>query len=76
MPTPQSQGIAFSTESNMNSLSVPYNNNQPANLDLLYDLFALVLLLGIEKFLNNDAQNIIYSLLRIKTFIQQHFLGD
>ena len=69
MPTPQSQGIAFSTESNVNSLSVPYNNNQPANLDLWYDLFTLVLLLGIEKFLNNDAQNIICSLLRIKTFI-------
>ena len=69
MPTPQSQGIAFSTESNVNSLSVLYNNNQPANLDLWYDLFTLVLLLGIEKFLNNDAQNIICSLLRIKTFI-------
>ena len=70
MPTPQSQGIAFSTESNVNSLSIPYNNNQPANLDLWYGLFTLVLLLGIEKFLNNDAQDIICFLLRIEIFIQ------
>jgi len=41
--------MVFSAESNMNSLAIPYNNNQPADPDLWNGLFALVSLLGIEK---------------------------
>jgi len=44
--------------------------------NLCNSLFALVSLLRINKFLSCDAQNITCSLLRISTFIKQHFLGN
>ena len=68
--------MAFSVESNVNSLAIPYNDNQLANPDLWDSLFTPASLPVIEKYFSNNAQNITCSLLRIGMFIQQYFLGD
>ena len=65
-----------STKSNLDSLAIPYNNNQPADSDLWDGFFTQIFLLKVEKFLSYDAQNIICSLLRIETFIQQCSLSN
>jgi len=75
VPTSQGQGMANSAKSNLNSSTIPYNNNQSADPDLWDGLFTLTSLL-IKKYLSSDAQNITCSLLRIGTFIQQCSLGD
>ena len=76
MSIPYSQDIENSTEPIIESLAIPYNNNQLVNLDLWNGLFALVLLLRIKEFLTYDTQNITCSLLRISIFIKQHSLDD
>jgi len=55
---------------------ISYPDNQPADPDLWDDIFSPVLLIGVEKFLSSNVQNITYSLLRIGTFIKQHSLGN
>ena len=76
MSISQGQDMAISTEPNVNSSAIPYNNNQLADLDLWDGLFAPALLLEIEKYLSSDVQNITCSLLRIGIFIQQCSLRD
>jgi len=57
-------------------LTIPYNDNQPADLDLLDSIFSPTSLIGVKKFLSSNAQNIICLLFRIGTFIKQYSLGD
>ena len=57
-------------------LTIPYDDNQPADLDLLDSIFSPTSLIGVKKFLSSNAQNIMYLLLRIGTFIKQYSLGD
>ena len=70
VPMSQDQGIDNSAESSLNTLAIPYDNNQLANLDLWDSFFALTSLLEVKKFLNSDVQNITCSLFRIRTFIK------
>jgi len=49
IPIPQGQSMANSAKLNVNSLAIPYNNNQLANLDLWDSLFVPALLLELKK---------------------------
>ena len=60
----------------LESSAISYNNNQSVDPDLCDGVFSPIFLIGIEKFLSSDAQNITCSLLRIETFIKQHFLSN
>jgi len=53
-----------------------YSDNQLIDPELWDIIFSPILSVGINKFLNNNAQNITYSLLRIGMFIKQYFFGD
>jgi len=70
MSVPQDQDISNNTEPMLESSAIPYNDNQLADPELWNSLFFPILLLRIEKFLNNDAQNITCVLLQIKMFIK------
>jgi len=39
----------------LETLAIPYNDNQLVDLDLWNGFFALISLLGIEKFLSSNA---------------------
>jgi len=60
---PQGQGMSNNAKPMLKSSAIPYNNNQPAGPELWDGLFSPISLLGIEKFLSSDAQNITCSLL-------------
>ena len=49
-----------STKPMLETLAIPYNDNQLVDQDLWNDLFAPILLLGIKTFLSSDAQNIMF----------------
>jgi len=58
---PRSKGSNTSTELTLAASAILYTNDQSANLDLWDSIFALISLLGINKFQSYDAQNIICS---------------
>ena len=62
---PHGQGMKENTEPMIESLAIPYDNDQLADPDLWDGLFAPVWLLRINKFLSCDAQNITCLLLKI-----------
>ena len=72
----QDNRFISSTEVTLNTSVLPYNNNQPANLDLWNSLFALTSLFRVDKFYSYDIQNITCSLMYIGTFIKQCPLGN
>jgi len=63
MSMPQGQGMSNNVKPMLESSAIPYNNNQSADPELWDGLFSPISLLGIEKFLSSDAQNITCSLL-------------
>ena len=63
MSVPQNKGSNTSTELTLAISEILYTNDQPANLNLWDSIFALISLLGINKFQSYDAQNIICSLM-------------
>ena len=65
-----------STEPNLELIAISYSDNQPINPKLQNSIFSLILLVEVDKFLGNDAQNITCSLLRIRTFIKQYLFSD
>ena len=73
---PQGNRPIPSAEVALNTLVLPYNNDQPANLNLWDSLFALTSLLKVDKFHIYDTQNITCSLIYIETFIKQCLLGN
>jgi len=75
MPHGQDMNIT-NTRSSLESLAIPYNDNQSANPNLWDNIFSSASLIEIKKFFSSNAQNIMCSLLRIETFIKQCFLGD
>jgi len=60
----------------LESSAIPYEDDLSIDLELWNSLFFPISLLEVEKFLSSDAQNITCSLLRIGTFIKQHYLGN
>jgi len=70
IPMPHSQSIEKSAEPIMEPLAIPYDNKQLTDSDLWDSFFAPVLLLGINKFLSSNAQNIACLLFRISTYIK------
>jgi len=58
MSVPQDQDTLNNTEPMLESSAIPYDDNQLADSELWNSLFFPILLLRIEKFLSNDAQNI------------------
>jgi len=70
------QSMESSVKPMLEPLVILYNNNQPADPNLWNGLFASISLLGIDKFINSNVQNIMCLLLRIGTFIKQHTLSD
>jgi len=63
-----SQGLELSV--------ILYTINQPANPQLWNNKFCPISLFGMNKYLEDDAKNIIYSLLRIVAFIRQYKLEN
>ena len=57
-------------------LAISYLANQPTNLQLWNDSFCPISIFVINKFLERDAKNIVYSLYRMVFFIRQHRLED
>ena len=76
MSMPHGQGMEKNTEPIIKPSAISYDNNQPVDPDLWNSLFALVLLLRINKFLSSNAQNITCLLFRIGMFIKQHSLSN
>ena len=60
----------------MKILVISYAINQLVDLQLWNGNFYLISLFGINKYLENNAKNIIYSLLRMVAFIRQCKLED
>jgi len=59
------------TSSNLKSLAIPYQVNQPTNLLLQNSNFVLISLFGVNKYLTSNIKNITCFLQRIATFIKQ-----
>jgi len=60
----------------LESSAIPYQANQPVDLQLWDGNFSSISLFGTDKFLNGDAKNIACSLQRIAIFIKQRPLGN
>ena len=75
MPYGQNMNIS-STEPNLELIAISYSDNQPIDSKLQNSIFSLILLVEVDKFLSNDAQNITCSLLRIRTFIKQYLFSN
>jgi len=74
---PQDNGINYlATPPDLEPSVIPYQANQPADLQLWDRNFSLIFLFGTDEFLDGDAKNIACSLQRIATFIKQRPLGD
>ena len=54
---------------NLESLTIPYQDNQPADLELQDGNFASISIFGVNTYIKGDVQNIMYSLNRIVKFI-------
>ena len=65
-----------SAESTLETLALPYDNNQPANPNLWNSIFVLTSLLEIDKFQSYDTKNITCSLMHIGTIIKQCLLSN
>ena len=57
-------------------LAIPYWENQHIDPDLWNDIFAQILIFRVDQYIKDDAQNIIYSLYKIASFIKQQPLGN
>ena len=75
MPHGQNMNIS-SIGPNLELIAISYSDNQPIDPKLQNSIFSLILLVEVDKFLGNDAQNITCSLLRIRTFIKQYLFSD
>ena len=53
-----------------------YAANQPADLQLWDSNFCSILIFNMNEYLEDDAKNIMYSLLRIVAFMRQHKLEN
>jgi len=76
MPMPHGQDMEKSAKPMIEPSAILYDNNQLVDPDLWNSLFALVLLLSINKFLSSNVQNITCLLLEIGILITQHSLSD
>ena len=76
MSMPHGQDMEKSAKPMIEPSAIPYDNNQLVDPDLWDSLFALVLLLSINKFLSSNIQNITCLLLEIGILIIQHSLSD
>jgi len=60
----------------LESLTIPYQENQPVNPDLWDGIFASISIFRVDQYIKDDTQNIICFLYRIALFIKQQSLGD
>ena len=64
------------TSQGLKPLVIPYTINQPTDPQLWDSNFCSISFFKIDKYLEGNAKNIMYSLLRMATFIKQHKLEN
>jgi len=73
---PQNEEASKSVTVPVTPSAIPYEANSPADPNLWDGHFGSVSLFGTNEFLQNDAQNISCSLIRIAQFIRQRNISD
>ena len=73
---PQNEEASKSVTAPVTPTAIPYKANSPADPNLWDGHFGSVSLFGTNEFLQNDAQNISCSLIRIAQFIRQRNISD
>ena len=71
MPCGQDIGT-LTTRPNIESATIPYGDNQPADPNLWDGSFSSISLFGTEESIDKDVKNLAITLQRIRTYIKQH----